>query len=323
MGVILSTHPLHPEATGLLAGRHELRVASGLDAATLERECADVDIVIVRAPIPQSVIAKAPRLRGLVRHGAGLDMIPVDAATKAGVLVANVPGVNAQSVAEHVLMTTLMLLRRYRPVDVQMRRGDWVGARASAERGRELTTQRIGIVGFGHVGQAVAKLFFPLVADVRAFSPSGRAPADLSSPLPDLFSKSDILVLCCPLTPKTQGLVNAASLSLMKPSALVVNVARGGVVDDEAMLAALAARRIAGAALDVFASQPLSEDDPYLSTSNVVVTPHVAGLSDDSMKAMSLGAVEEAIRILQGELPRNLVNPEVCQDVQTGGSANS
>lgn len=319
MGVVLSTHPLHPDAVALLAGRHELRIASGLDAATLERECAEADIVIVRAPIPPSVIAAAPRLRALVRHGAGLDMIPVDAATNAGVLVANVPGVNAQSVAEHVLMTTLMLLRRYRPVDIRMRRGDWAGARAEAEHGRELATQHVGIVGFGHVGQAVAKLFVPLVAGVRAFSPSGRAPADLSSPLADLFSDSDVLVLCCPLTPETQGLVNAASLSLMKPGAFVVNVARGGVVDDEAMRAALEAGLIGGAALDVFASQPLSEDNPYLSMPDVVVTPHVAGLSDDSMRAMSVGAVEEAIRILQGESPLNLVNPEACRDAQPGG----
>lgn len=318
MGVILSTHPLHPKAVSLLAHRHELRVASGWDVATLERECAEADVVIVRAPIPASVIAKAPRLRALVRHGAGLDMIPVEAATEAGVLVANVPGVNAQAVAEHVLMTTLMLLRRYRPVDGRMRRGDWADARAEAERGRELSSQRIGIVGFGHVGQAVARLFRPLVASVRAFSPSGRAPADLSGSLPDLISDSDVLVLCCPLTPETKGLVNADFISLMKPGAFVVNVARGGVVDDEAMLQALEAHRIGGAALDVFASQPISGDNPYLAMPNVVVTPHVAGLSDDSMRAMSVGAVEEAIRILQGELPRNLVNPEAARAAGTG-----
>src|SRR5690606_25108286 len=130
MPKIYSTHPLHPHASDMLGGAGELAIASALDGATLAREAADADIVIVRAPLPEALFAGAGRLRAAIRHGAGLDMIPVEAATAAGVLVANVPGVNARSVAEHVFFVTLALLRRFRMMDRDLRGAGWLDGRS-------------------------------------------------------------------------------------------------------------------------------------------------------------------------------------------------
>ncbi|TIR75694.1 MAG: dehydrogenase, partial [Mesorhizobium sp.] len=132
MRKILSTHPLHPRATSMLAGAGRLVVASALDAKTLAAEAKDADIVIVRAPLPPELFAGASLLRAAIRHGAGLDMIPVEAATAAGVLVANVPAVNARSVAEHVMFTALALLRRFRMMDRDLRAKGWLAGREHA-----------------------------------------------------------------------------------------------------------------------------------------------------------------------------------------------
>jgi D-3-phosphoglycerate dehydrogenase len=127
------------------------------------------------------------------------------------------------------------------------------------------------------------------------------------------MGEADIIVLCCPLTPETTGLVNRERMARMKPHSLLVNVSRGPVIDDDALIRALREQRIGGAALDVFAAQPLPPDHPYFSFDNVIITPHMAGITEDSMLRMGLGAVEEALRVLAGELPLNLRNPEAVE----------
>lgn len=314
MSRILSTHALHPRATAMLAGVAELVVASAPDTETLRREGRDADIIIVRAPLPEALFEEATRLRAAIRHGAGLDMIPIEAATRAGVLVANVPAVNAVTVAEHVFLVTLALLRRFRQVDGDLRSRGWLAGRAHADHGRDLAGRTMGIVGMGAVGRAIARIAqhgFGL--DVAAFTrtpanvPKGVRPLDLDT----LVSTADVLVLCCPLTPETRGLIGPARIAAMKPGALLVNVARGPVADEAALVAALEAGRIGGAALDVFDTQPLPRDHPLLSLENVVLTPHMAGITEDSMMRMGVGAAEEAIRILAGQLPLNFRNPDV------------
>ena len=134
MPVIYSTHALHPRAAEMLSAAGELRIASALDAATLADEGREADIVIVRAPLPPALFDGAPKLRAAIRHGAGLDMIPIEAATEAGVLVANVPGVNARSVAEHVFFVTMALLRRFRTMDRDLRQQGWLAGRDHADK---------------------------------------------------------------------------------------------------------------------------------------------------------------------------------------------
>ncbi len=297
----------------MLAAAGRLVVASRLDDDTLVREAADAAVVIVRAPLPPRLFAAAPGLRAAIRHGAGLDMIPVEAATEAGVLVANVPGVNARSVAEHVFMVTLALLRRFRKVDRDLRQAGWAAGRAHAEQTQELAGRTFGIVGMGAVGRAVAAIarhgFGLRVLGVNRSGgalPEGVERAGLEA----LAAESDVVVLCCPLTPQTSGLVDAGFLARMKPSAVLVNVARGAVVDEAALVAALSEGRLAGAALDVFATQPLPPAHPFFGFDTVILTPHMAGITEESMARMGKGAAAETLRVLGGGLPQNLVNPQ-------------
>lgn len=314
MAIVFSTHPLHPRAVEKLGDAAELVIGTALTPEALAREARGADIVIVRAPLPASLFADAPRLRAAVRHGAGLDMIPVDAATEAGVLVANVPAVNARSVAEHVIFVSLALLRRFRAMDRDLREKGWLAGRDHAVLTGELAGRTIGIVGMGNVGRAVAAIAkngFGLEVIANSRDPKSLPEGVRFAAVDALVEQADIVVLCCPLTPETIGLLSRDRIDRMKPSALVVNVARGPVIEDDGLIAALREGRIGGAALDVFATQPLPPEHPYFSFSNVIITPHMAGITEESMARMGVGAIEEALRVLRNELPVNLRNPEV------------
>jgi D-3-phosphoglycerate dehydrogenase len=316
MNIVFSTHPLHPKAAAMLTPHADLRIASALDGDTLVREGQGADILIVRAPIPPAFFTGNDALRAAIRHGAGVDMIPYDAATAAGVLIANVPGANAATVAEHVFMVTLALLRRFRSVDRDLRGKGWLAGRVHSDHGNDLGGRTLGIVGMGNIGKAIFRIArhgFGLDVVAHTRSPAGVPEGARYLPLDDLLAVADIVVLCCPLTPETTGLMSRDRIFRMKPGALLVNVSRGPVVDDTALIEALQAGRIGGAALDVFTAQPLPASHPYLQLDNVIVTPHMAGITDESMMRMGVGAAGEAIRILEGELPVNLRNPEVVE----------
>jgi D-3-phosphoglycerate dehydrogenase len=248
-------------------------------------------------------------------------MIPIGAATQAGVLVANVPGANARSVAEHVMRSLLQLARRSAPVSVVLRgrSAHWNAARALADAGRELSGSTLGIVGYGHIGQAVARIAaggfgMRVFAHVRSPRLPEDAIAERADSLDALLAQSDALVLACPLTPETRGLIDARRLAALKPGALLVNVARGPVIVTDALVDALRAGTLGGAALDVYDSVPLPDDHPLWTLAdagaNLLLTPHVAGISDDSMRAMGEGVVAAAASLLRGEVPANCINPE-------------
>ncbi|RVP99194.1 NAD(P)-dependent oxidoreductase [Sinorhizobium meliloti] len=316
MSFIFSTHRLHPDAEAMLKAAGDLRVASAPDPETLLREGEGAEIVIVRAPIPPAFFGNVPALRAVVRHGAGLDMIPYDAATAAGVLIANVPAVNAPTVAEHVFMVTLALLRQFRPMDRDLRNMGWSAGRAHCDRALDLAGRIMGVIGMGNVGKAVfriAKYGFQLEVVANSRSPESLPNGVRFLSVDDLVSTADIVVLCCPLTPETTGLLSRERIARMKPGALLVNVSRGPVVDDGALIEALEMGRIGGAALDVFSTQPLPSEHPYFRLDNVIVTPHLAGITEESMMRMGIGAAAEAIRVMEGGLPVNLRNPEVVE----------
>jgi D-3-phosphoglycerate dehydrogenase / 2-oxoglutarate reductase len=297
----------------MLAEAGMLVMASAPDAATLLKEGREADIIIVRAPLPVEFFDDPPRLRVAIRHGAGLDMIPVDAATRAGVLVANVPGVNASAVAEHVVMVSLALLRRFRLVDRDLRNRGWQRGRAHADFGHELSGRVMGIIGMGHVGRAVHRIAchgFGLEVVATTRSPASLPDGVRATDLDTLMARADIVVLCCPLSPETRGLIGRKRIALMKPDAVLINVSRGPVVDEAALVETLRGGRIAGAALDVFETQPLPADHPLFTLDNVIITPHLAGITEESMLRMGVGAAQEAIRVLGGGLPRNFINPE-------------
>ncbi|MGC4026869.1 MAG: hydroxyacid dehydrogenase [Mesorhizobium sp.] len=312
---IYSTHKLHPRAEEILRSAGDLVIASALKDDVLIAEGRKADVIIVRAPLPPALFDDVPHLRAAIRHGAGIDMIPFDEATRAGVLIANVPGANARTVAEHALMTSMMMLRRFRMVDTDLRSKGWLAGREHSNDGHDIGGRTLGIVGFGNVGATLAAMArdgfgMKVIAHNRSQKPTDGV--EFLS-LDDLLARADIVVLCCPLTPETRGLIDARRIGLMKPDAMIVNVSRGPVIVDEALIAALSEGRIGGAALDVFAEQPLPPESPYFGFPNVIITPHMAGITEESMMRMGVGAAEEAVRILQGDLPRNLRNPEAVE----------
>ncbi|TAX65962.1 dehydrogenase (plasmid) [Rhizobium leguminosarum] len=316
MSFIFSTHPLHPAARSMLDAAGDLRVASAPDPETLLREGRGAGILVIRAPIPPAFFEDAPALRAAIRHGAGLDMVPMNAATRAGVLVANVPGANASTVAEHVFLVTLALLRRFRLMDRELRQKGWMAGRAQSDTAVDLAARTMGIVGMGNVGKAIfkiAKFGFGLEVVATSRSPESVPDGVRFLTIDELVATADIVVLCCPLTPETTCLLNAGLIGRMKPAAILVNVSRGPVIDDAALIEALRDGRIGGAALDVFATQPLPLDHPYFGFDNVIVTPHLAGLTEESMMRMGIGAAGEALRVIKGDLPVNLRNPEVVE----------
>jgi D-3-phosphoglycerate dehydrogenase len=314
--VIFSTHMLHPRAAAMIEAVGTLRIATALDAGTLVAESRDAAIIIVRAPLPPEIFSGEHRIRAAIRHGAGLDMIPLEAATEAGVLVANVPAVNARSVAEHVIFASLALLRRFRMMDADLRANGWLAGREHANASREIAGRTMGIIGMGAVGGQVAAIAhhgFGLNVIGNSRSGAGFPEFVRFAAVDELIAQSDIVVLACPLTPETTGLMDRRRIAAMKPDALLINVSRGAVVDDDALVAALRDNRIAGAALDVFATQPLAPDHLYFGFGNVIITPHMAGITEESMERMGVGAAEETLRVLSGELPLNLRNAAVLR----------
>jgi D-3-phosphoglycerate dehydrogenase len=314
MARILLTQSIHPQAQARLAELGALRVAPDTSQDTLRRGAEGCEVVVVRAQLPDDIFEAVPSLVGAVRHGAGVDMIPVEAAGAHGVLVANVPGVNAPTVAEHVLRSMLQLARRSGPMRevLQQRSAGWAPARALGDTGFDITGRTLGLVGFGHVGQAIARLCgtglsMKVLAHTRSPLPAGAAAQPAS--LPALLAESDFLVLACPLTPATRGLIGAAELVRMRRGAFLVNVARGPVVQQAALLDALRSGQLGGAALDVFDAMPLPDDHPYWQLPQVLITPHVAGITEDSMLAMGLAVARAVERLLRGEVPANCVNP--------------
>ncbi len=312
---VLATNALHPDAAAMLEGRVRLVTAPDARFDTLRALVADVDGVIVRAQLPDDICDHGPKLKGLVRHGVGLDFIPVDAATRKGVAVANLPGCNTQTVAEYCFAQLLSLRRPLGKADAMLRSAGWDRARAMASDFAELGGTTLGILGVGAVGTRIAGIAAAFgMKPIGASRPSDPMPPAVERVSTDeLFARADALILSCALTPETRGIANAARIRSMKPHAVLINASRGPVVETAALVEALKAGRIAGAALDVYDVHPLDPNHELLSCPNVLLTPHIAAITATSYRAMGVGAVAEMLRILAGDEPQNLVNPDYRQ----------
>jgi D-3-phosphoglycerate dehydrogenase len=310
---VVLTNPIDPAVTRQLAQHLRVSVAPDTQPDTLRAAVRDAHLIIVRAPLPADVFEHGPGLLGAIRHGAGVDMIPIEAATAAGVLVANTPGANAVTVAEYAIAQMLQLARRLASIDARLRSADWLGARVQADTGTDLFGRTLGIVGMGSIGSALARIagagLSMRVLGHRA-SDAPMPQAVVRASLTQLLAESDYVVLACPLTEATRGLIGSAELAQIKHGARLVNVSRGAVIDETALIDALRSGRLAGAALDVFATQPLPADSPLRAFEQVLLTPHMAGITLDSMRRMGELALAQALEIVAGGRPRHLVNPD-------------
>ncbi len=321
---VLCTQGLDPAGAQLLAPIADLIMPPDGSAATLKRMIGDADVLIVRTQLPPDLFDTPHRLLGVVRHGTGVDLIPMQAATAQALPVANVPGTNIDTVAEYCIGGVLALTRQFVPMHTGLFNKGWSEGRRYAGQTTDLVGRTIGIIGAGAIGIRLAEICHHGFR-MRALGyrrNSAALPAFIeSADIDSLLARSDIVSLNCPLTAETRHLIDARRIGLMKSNAILVNAARGAVTDELALAAALRERRIAGAVIDVFEEQPLRRDHPFLALDNVLLTPHSAGLTIEATRRTSIGAAEEALRMLRGERPLNLVNAEIWAQSKLGRGA--
>jgi len=278
-------------AVARLAGVHSTHYDENLvdRRGELKAHLADADALIVRnrTRVDVELLEAAPRLRVVGRLGVGLDNIDVAACAARGIEVIPALGANTLAVAEYVVGTAMLLLRGAYGSTAAVAAGEW--PRGALSNGREIAGKTLGIVGFGAIGRAVAGLARALAMDViahdAAIAPQASVWAELGvepRPLAEVLAQADVVTLHVPLADSTRGLLDAARLATMKPDAILINTARGGIVDEAALAAALRAGQLGGAALDVFAEEPLRDGSPLVGCPNLVLTPHIAGLTRES-----------------------------------------
>lgn len=308
--------PTLDEERRALAGLDvELVVAEQGDEAELLRLVPDAAAILTCwKQVTPAVLQAASRCRIVSRYGIGLDNIALAEATRLGIRVTNVPDFCRDEVSDHVLALILAWSRRIVAFATATSRGEWnLSAGNTIPR---LRGQTLGLVGYGTLARALAPKAAALGLRILAYTP--RLTADQVVPwgeattnLDQLLHESDYVSLHLPLTPATRGLINAARLRQMKPNALLINTARGAIIDEAALLTALRDGWIAGAALDVLSEEPPAPDHPLLTLDNVLITPHAAFYSTGAVAELARRAAEQVARVLRGEEPPHLVNPEV------------
>jgi len=252
------------------------------DALIAQLTATGAQALVLRGspPVTARVLAAAPQLKIVAKNGAGVDSVDIAEATRRGIAVAVAAGANAYAVAEHAVALMLSLVRGLPRLDRGLRAGGWEGA---AYRGRDFRGSCVGIVGYGAIGRHTAQLAAALGARVCVLRRSGLADGfETEADLARLLPRVDVLSLHCPLTEATRGLIGARQLAALPAGAIVVNTARGPVVDEAALVAALQSGHLAGAGLDTFATEPLPADSPLRALEQVILTPHVAGVTRDA-----------------------------------------
>lgn len=271
--------------------------------ALLSGHQADAVIVRLVERVDEEIMRASSRLKVVAKHGAGTNDIDVAAARRLGIPVLAATGCNAHSVAEHALALMLALIKDLRRQDAFVRAGGW---EKKSYQGHELRGRRLGLVGLGMIGRSLAGMARAIGMSVEAYDPFAPDEAfgqDLArvTDLDTLLAGCDVVSLHCPLTEQTRGLIGARELGLMKSGAYLVNTARGEVVDEAALIGVLRAGTIAGAGLDSFAPEPPAADNPLWGLPNVVVTPHVGGVTEEARREVSLQTVRNVLSLLRGE----------------------
>jgi D-3-phosphoglycerate dehydrogenase len=317
MSTCLIVQPIHPVGEELLrvAGLTP-RVASRADMATVAAEaCEAVSIITRSAGLSPQAMDAAPSLRVIGSHGVGVNAIAVEHATALGIPVVNTPDANRASVAEHTIALMLAAAKRIVGADAATRRVDFDFKYRNALS--DISGKVLGVVGFGGIGRKVAAMAKSAFAmDVMVASASAKADElralgyRKTETLDTLLRESDIVSLHLPLLSQWRHMIGSRELSLMKTSAILVNTARGGLIDETALASALSGGIIAAAGLDVFENERMNSDHPLLALHNVVLTPHVAGSSEEALRRSATQLVERIVAVLGGT-PMDVVNPAV------------
>ena len=295
----------------------ELVVAPADDDAALVELAAGCDAILTNwRTVPVAALDAATRCVVITRYGIGLDNIPVEHATRLGIAVSNVPDFCVDEVSEHALALLLASARRIVSFAGETATGGW--GLDTAHGIRRLRGQTLALVGYGRLAQALAVKAVALGLEVRVFTPS-TAPGLLApgivavASLRELLAEADVVSLHVPSTPETRHLIGAEELRLLKPTAYLINTARGALIDEAALERALEAGELAGAALDVLDGEPPRANHPLLGRPDVIVTPHAAFYSEEAIDDLTRRAAEQVAQALRGGVPANLVNPQVLE----------
>ena len=323
--VVLVAEELAPAAIAVLSDDFEVRHCDGADRAALLPAIADVDALLVRSAtkVDAEALAAARRLKVVARAGVGLDNVDVEAATSRGVLVVNAPTSNIVSAAEHAVALLLATARHIPNANASLKGGQW---KRSKFTGVEVTDKTVGVVGLGRIGVLFAQRMSAFGTRLLAYDPY--VPAARAAQigvqlvtLDELLRESDFVSVHLPKTPETVGLIGERELGLMKPEAILVNAARGGLVDEHALAQALKAGTIAGAAIDVYSSEPCT-DSPLFAFDNVVATPHLGASTVEAQDKAGLAVARSVKLALLGEFVPDAVNVQaggaVAEDVRPG-----
>ena len=301
-----------PEEAVLRAAGVEYRLHQAKSEEDVIAAARDADAIILQyAPITGRVLDGLPRCRIAVRYGVGVDTVDLAAATERGVMVANVPDYCIEEVSDHAIAMLLSLWRGVTSYDRAIRNGTW----STTERRPmpRLAGKVLGVIGVGRIGTQAARKAAGVGMRVIGYDPYlSSLPAGVEKvTLDELLQQADAVSLHMPLTVESRHLINEAALRKMRPSALLVNTARGGIVDTSALIRALQEGWIAGAALDVLEQEPVPRDSPLLSLPNVILNPHASWYSDQSVPELKRKTAETAIAVLRGQRPTSVVNPDV------------
>jgi D-3-phosphoglycerate dehydrogenase len=279
------------------------------DAQKVAEAIHDADAVLVReSPVTAAAIAAAPRLKGIVRYGIGVDNVDREAATVRRIYIANVPDYGTEDVSDHAMALLLAVARRVPSRDAYVRGGGWYSG--SREKMHRLAGKTLGLIGYGRIAQAFERKMRGFgIARVLVFDPYAELPPTVEVASVDtVCQESDYLSLHAPLTSETRHVINADRLALLKSTAILVNTSRGALVDERALTSALQEGRLFGAGLDVFETEPPAPGNALLSLPNVVVSDHAGWYSEESVADLQRKAAEETVRILSGLPPLNWTN---------------
>ncbi len=288
--------------------------AAAWDERTLARQAKDAELIVTSffPTISARVIAAAPKLKAIVKYGVGVDNIDLDAATRRRVMVVNCPEYGAETVADHAFALLLALARKIVRIDRATKETAWVWP-APEYCGVDLAGKTLGLVGFGSIGRAMSRRAAGFGLEQIAYDPYVEPDSVAAHPVrlvafDELLGRSDFISIHCILTPETRGLIGEAELKKMKDQAYLVDVSRGAIIDEAALVRALAGGWIAGAGMDVFAQEPLAPDYPLLKMDNVILTSHLAWYTKEADERLAKECVARVLELLRGETPRNVRN---------------
>ena len=316
MKKVVISHRLHEDGMAVLAkAKAEVAITNNGDPKAMLPELLDAEGLIIRiGSIDRETMLQAKNLKVIGRPGVGVDDVDVEAATELGIPVVIAPGANTRSVAEHAFALMFACAKDLVHSDREIRKGNF-NVRSSY-KAYEILGKTLGLIGYGHIGSILADMASAVGMKIAVYDPFVKKEAieakgyRYEADLKEVMKSADVISLHVPLTPQTKNLISTAELALMKPNGIIINCARGGIIDEKALAEALAANKIHSAATDVLATEPVLSTEPLFAHENIIVTPHMAGQTKEAASGVATMAAEGVMAVINGERWPHVCNPK-------------